>query len=177
MTRAFVGLGSNIDPERHVAQALRLLAARVRITGISTVYRTPAEDRPEQPAYYNCVIAIETDCTPAELQQAVLRPIEQALGRVRTEDKYAARTIDLDLIWYGDLVVENAALTPPDPHIRRRAFLARGLCELAPDLAWPGSGELVRAIAAGLPASGLEPLDAYTRRVRSAVGLKCEDPA
>ena len=175
MTRAFIALGSNIDPDRHVVQAVRLLAAQVRIVGISTVYRTPAEDRPEQPPYYNCVIAIETGGAPAEIQQAVLHPIEQALGRVRTADKYAARTIDLDLIWYDDLILNSAALTLPDPHIRRRVFLACGLRELAPELVWPGSGQTLAAIAAGLPAAAMEPLAAYTTLARNAAGLERDD--
>ena len=60
MARAFLSVGSNIDPAENVRRALELLCSHVRITGISTVYLTPAEDRPEQPSYYNCVVEVET---------------------------------------------------------------------------------------------------------------------
>src|SRR5262245_53443950 len=98
MTRAFIGVGSNIAPEENIREALRRLTQSVHVVSISTFYREPAIDRPEDPDFYNGVVAIDTDLPPGKLKGAVLRRIEAALGRRRSADKYAARTIDLDLL-------------------------------------------------------------------------------
>ena len=104
MARAFVAIGSNIDAAANVRAAVRALALRMPVVAISTVYRTEPEERPEQPPFYNCVVEINAEIAPLELKFQVLRPIEEALERRRTSDKYAPRTIDLDLILYDDLV-------------------------------------------------------------------------
>ncbi len=168
MARAFVALGSNIDPERNVPAALQRLAQAARVLGISMVYRTPAEGRPEQPAYYNCVAEVETAAAPLEFR-LTLRQIEAALGRRRTADKYAARTIDLDLILYDELVFESDELTLPDPLIARRAFLACGILELAPELRLPGSGRPIAEIAASIAGTEMEPLEDFTARLRRQI--------
>ena len=177
LPRAFIALGSNLDPERHIPAALRLLAERVRLVAVSTFYTSralppPQEgpddlrshsdreesgplDRPEQPDFYNGAVEIDTDLPPHELKYAVLREIEAALGRRRGADKYAAREIDLDLIWYDNLVVNEPDLILPDPEIAARPFLAVPLAELAPDL-FP---------AATAPAD-LRPLTGFTARLR-----------
>ncbi len=165
MARAFVSVGSNIDPARNVARALRQLAQHCPILGISTVYRTAPEYRPEQPWYLNCVVAVETAAPPAEFRR-VLREIEGELGRVRTADPYAPRKIDLDLILYGALVLQTEDLALPDPHILHRAYLARGLHELDPEMTLPGSGRSIAALAAALPAGDMEPLPPFTERLR-----------
>ncbi len=162
MTRAFIGMGSNIDPDRNLQEALRMLASRVRVLTISTVLETEPLGRPEQPRYYNCIAVIETALSPHELKLNVLRDIENRLGRVRGEDKNAARTIDLDLLLYGDLVVHEAGLELPDPDIPKRPFLARALAELAPDLILPGSGVAIAEIVRGLTSTGMKPLASYT---------------
>src|SRR5262249_13926867 len=102
MARAFIGIGSNIDPEKNIRQALRQLAQAVRLTAISTFYREPALERPDEPAFYNGVVAVETDLPPARLKQDLLRKIEADLGRRRSSDKFASRPIDLDLLLYDD---------------------------------------------------------------------------
>jgi 2-amino-4-hydroxy-6-hydroxymethyldihydropteridine diphosphokinase len=161
-----VSVGSNIDPYYNVRSALSLLRRQVRIVGISTVYLTPAEDRPEQSAYYNCVVGIDTQLPALQFNVLVLKPIEAALGRVRTEDKYAARPIDLDLIIYGDVVLKTEALVLPAPEIRTRPYVAVPLRELSPELRLPGSDETIAKIAGTLPRGKMEPLDAYTRLLR-----------
>jgi 2-amino-4-hydroxy-6-hydroxymethyldihydropteridine diphosphokinase len=166
MTRAFIAVGSNIEPARNVREALRRLALDEVIAGISTVYRTPAEGRPGQPKYYNCVVEIETATAPRDLKFRVLRRIEKELGRERTADKDAPRTIDLDLIWYGEVVMKAAHLVLPDPQIARRPFLAVPLCQLAPGLVIPGCSLRVCDAAAGLPRGGMEPLVAYSKSLR-----------
>ena len=166
MARAFIALGSNIAPADNVRNALRLLSEHARIAAISTVYRTRPIARPEQDDYYNCVIEIETDTPPQDLRGRVLRTIEDRLGRTRSEDKSAARTIDLDLILYDDLVLDTADLRLPDPEIASRPFLAIPLSELAPHLALPGSAIRVSEAADSLPRGDMTPLAWYTEQLR-----------
>jgi len=167
MTRAFVGIGSNIAPEENIFKAVRQLAQSTLLASISTFYRVPAIDRPEEPAFYNGVVSIDTDLPPAKLKWEVLRPIEAALGRHRSADKYASRTIDLDLLLYDDSVVSTGDLILPDPEILKRAFVAIPLCELAPALVLPGSGIPIRQVADQFPTENMEPLREYTRQLQN----------
>ena len=95
---AFVAVGSNIDPQAHISKAFDLLQRHVRVTSASTFYVTPSLGRPELPEYRNGVLKIETSLLPRSLKFKVMRPIEDELGRIRSEDRYASRTIDLDVI-------------------------------------------------------------------------------
>lgn len=174
MARAFIGVGSNIEPEQNVRAAILRLAQDTRLVGLSMVYRTEALSRPEQPPYLNCVAEIETDALPLEVKRAILRPIESSLGRRRTADKYAARTIDLDLIVYDDLVLDEPGLQLPDRDILVRPFLAIPLFELAPELVLPGLGLPIRDIAARLPRDGMAPLERYAIRLCEEAG--CAGP-
>jgi 2-amino-4-hydroxy-6-hydroxymethyldihydropteridine diphosphokinase len=169
MARAFVAVGSNINPAANVRAAMGALALRATIVAISTVYRTKAEGLREQPAFYNCVIEIRTEIPPRELKFQVLRRIESYLGRRRTADKCAPRTIDLDLILYDDLVLNTTGLSLPDPHILERPFLAIPLGQLAPDLILPGTTLRMADLAASLPADKMRPLAAYTARLRTEI--------
>jgi len=142
MPRAFIGVGSNIAPQENIREALRRLAQSVLIVSISTFYREPAIGRPDDPDFHNGVVEIDTDLAPITLKGKVLRGIEASLGRGRSRslDKFASRTIDLDLLLYDDLVVSSAELTLPHPDILKRAFVAVPLYEIAPTLVLPGSG-------------------------------------
>jgi 2-amino-4-hydroxy-6-hydroxymethyldihydropteridine diphosphokinase len=162
MDRVFIGIGSNIDPAKNVQAAIHSLAQRTRVVAVSTVYLTEALDRPEQAPYYNCVAEIETDQLPQELKNSVLRPIENELGRMRTSDKYAPRTIDLDLIVYGDRAMDSEDMLLPDPDILKRPFLAVPLRELAPDLVLAGYGLRIADIADSLSQGGMKPLKDYS---------------
>lgn len=166
MTRAFIGVGSNIKPAENVRAALHSLARQTRLVAISTVYLTAALGRPEQPPYYNCVAEIETEAPPAAIKFGLLRNLETQLGRHRTQDKYAPRTIDLDLIVYGDLVLDETGLRLPDPEILERPFLAIPLLELAPALVLAGHGQPLREVAAAMPRSGMQGLPDYTERLQ-----------
>src|SRR5512146_1192969 len=166
MTRAFIGVGSNIEPAENVRVAIRALARQAHLVGVSMVYLSDALDRPEQPPYYNCVAEIETELPPAEIKFGMLRAIENKLGRQRTQDKYAPRTIDLDLIVYGDLTLDAEGIRLPDPDIPERPFLAVPLAELAPDLVLAGYGLRVGEIAARLPQDGMKPLPDYAALLR-----------
>lgn len=162
-------MGSNIEPEENVKKALQLLASKVRIVGISTIYSSEAEGRSKQPSYYNCVIEIETDIPPKELKHTVLRKLEVELGRKRTRDKDAPRTIDLDLILYGDLVQKTKDLVLPDPQIPNRPFLAIPLHELEPDLILPGIGLPIKKAAAHLQPVIMIPLKSYTGLLKKEI--------
>lgn len=168
---AFVSVGSNIQPAENVRAAIRHLDQLARLKGVSTVYRSPALGRPEQPPYYNCVVELETEASPAKIKLA-LRRIEEEMGRVRTDDKYAARTIDLDLIVYDELALDTVELKLPDPDILERPFLAVPLWELAPDLVLPGLGLPIRDIAAKFRRASMEPLWDYTTLLRKDAGLE-----
>ncbi len=170
MTSAFIAVGSNINPAFNVCEALRHLGQLETVVSISTVYRTPAQGRPEQAPYDNCVVKIETNKRPRVLKYRILRGIEDELGRTRGKDKFAARTIDLDLIWYDQVIMEMAGLVLPDPDITERPFLAIPLCQLAPELAFPDSGLRVCDVAKRLSAKDMQPLKAYSAMLRKELG-------
>ncbi|MHB1457323.1 MAG: 2-amino-4-hydroxy-6-hydroxymethyldihydropteridine diphosphokinase [Armatimonadota bacterium] len=165
MSRVFIGVGSNINPETNIPDALSFLAHHSKIQGISTFYRTSPIYRPDQTPFINGVFEIQTDLTPSELKH-ILRQIESKLGRIRTDDKYASRTIDLDILVYDDLIITSPELTIPDPDIRNRAFAAIPLCELAPDLIIPGLAEPISDIAKSFEADQMDPLIGFTDLLR-----------
>lgn len=169
MALAFIGAGSNIRPVQNIKRAVRLLSRSVRINKISTVYCTEPEDRPGQPLYFNCVIEVETDAAPLELKYKILRKIEEELGRIRSRDKYAPRTIDLDIILYDALSFKTDDLEIPDPHISSRPFLANALLEIAPDLVLPGKGLHIRDIALKIGRERMRPLEKYTKALRREI--------
>ncbi|HPO15699.1 MAG TPA: 2-amino-4-hydroxy-6-hydroxymethyldihydropteridine diphosphokinase [Candidatus Hydrogenedentes bacterium] len=159
---AYISVASNLEPERNILEALRRLAERCRIEAISEFYVTKALDRPDQPDYLNGVIRVAGEWTPRALKFEVLRPIETALGRVRTADKYAARTIDLDLVLFGTQVIREPDLVVPDPEVRTRVFLAAALLDIAPDLVMPDTGEALADVADSERAGTLLKAEAFT---------------
>jgi 2-amino-4-hydroxy-6-hydroxymethyldihydropteridine diphosphokinase len=166
---AFLSLGSNIEPERNILEAVRLLSHHVRVLKASTVYLTEPLQRKSQPAYYNCVIKIATEFDARKLKFDVLRPIEEELGRKRTEDKFASRTIDIDIILYGNLVVSTKELILPDPDIQRRAFLAIPLSEIEPDLVFPIGNKPIRDIADRFKKPKMMELKSFTEALQGLV--------
>jgi dihydroneopterin aldolase/2-amino-4-hydroxy-6-hydroxymethyldihydropteridine diphosphokinase len=171
MDDAFIAVGSNIEPERHIPAAFETLKQRVRITDVSTFYQTEPLGGRAQPPFLNGVWRVETAAPPRSLKFDVLRTVEQELGRVRTDDKYAARVIDLDLILYGETVIEEPGLVLPDPDIQRRPFIAVPLLGLAPDLVLPDTGQQLADLVASMATRGLEPVDAFTRDLRRRLRL------
>ena len=161
----YVGVGSNIAPERNVPAALDLLSDKVELTGVSTFYRTSPIARPDQPPFANGVLAIATDLAPRQVKQ-LLCAVEVKLGRRRTVDRHARRTIDLDLLILGDLVIDDERFRLPDPDIRLRPFVALPLLELAPDLILPDTLEPLVQVAAGLSGADLAPDDELTAVLR-----------
>jgi dihydroneopterin aldolase/2-amino-4-hydroxy-6-hydroxymethyldihydropteridine diphosphokinase len=133
---------------------------------VSTFYKTVPVERPEQPSFINGVVEIETDIAPKELKHSILRGIESELGRNRTDDKYAARTIDLDILLYDDLVTETDDLQIPDPDIRQRPFVAVPLFELDPDLILPDSGTPINRVVDSLAGHNMQPMKEFSESIR-----------
>lgn len=128
--RAFLGLGSNLgDRVRHLADAI---AAIPDVVGVSPTYETDPVGGPEQGPYLNLVVELDTDRTPRELLE-LCRSLEAAAGRVRTE-RWGPRTLDVDVLLVGDLVVDEPDLQVPHPRLWERAFVLIPLADLAPDL-------------------------------------------
>jgi len=172
MPTVYISIGSNIDPELNIPAALGFLRANGCITAISTIYRNPALDSPDAPSFYNGMIEFETCWSPRELKFDVLRKIEESLGRIRTDDKNADRTIDLDITVYGDIVIDDPEILIPDPGVLIRPFIAIPLMELAPDLILPGFDTRIADIVESLPACDMSPLDEFTAALRGEIGEK-----
>lgn len=159
MARIWISVGSNIDPARHVRSAIAELRRSFGPLQVSTVYQTPAVGFEGSP-FYNLVVGAETEL-PAERVLARLDGIEQANGRVRGAEKFSARTLDLDLLCYGDLVAEVAGKRLPHADILRYDFVLRPLAELAPDERHPQSGRTYAELWAAMASesdSSMEPV-------------------
>jgi 2-amino-4-hydroxy-6-hydroxymethyldihydropteridine diphosphokinase len=140
--RVFVGLGSNLgDAPAAVRQAVQALGALdgTQVVAVSGLYRSAPVDA-EGPDFINAVTELQTALEPEALLQA-LQAIEQAHGRLRPY-RHAPRTLDLDLLLYGQRQLQLPALTLPHPRLHERAFVLRPLLELAPALAHPALGPL-----------------------------------
>ncbi len=168
MPRVFVSVGSNLDPETNVRRAMRLLHSELGIRAISTFYRTPALKRPADPPFANGVVEVGDALGPLEIKKR-LRQIEQALDRERTADRFAPRTVDLDLIIYGDEVMSSDQLTLPRPDVVERPFVAIPLLELAPDLILPDSRKSLRSVVSSLAPYPMQPLGELTQKLRTEV--------
>ena len=150
MAKAFVGIGSNLgEPERQIAAALELLRAEdgIEVVAVSSLRETEPVGYRDQPNFLNGAAALETELSPRELLERLLA-IERRLGRKRgTGPRFGPRTIDLDLLVYGDEVVNEPGLTVPHPRLAERRFALEPLAELDPLLEIPGHGS-VRALLA-----------------------------
>ncbi|GMW02855.1 MAG: hypothetical protein AMXMBFR84_39910 [Candidatus Hydrogenedentota bacterium] len=166
---AYVSVGSNIRPEDHIVAALERLHRETAITSISTFYRTAPLGRPEQPEFLNGLVAVRTDLPPRQLKYDVLRNIEDRLGRLRSDDKDAARTIDLDIVLYDNWIVEEPDLRIPDPDLWIRPFLAVPLLEVAPDTVLPTTGEPLRALVSAMDVGGLREEKEFTACLRASL--------
>jgi len=166
---AYVSVGSNIEPECHIEAGLDLLLKKVGVTGVSTFYRTEPIGRPDDPHYLNGVFEIQTDMPASDIAALVLYPIESRQGRVRTEDKYAPRTLDLDLVLYNDLESCTSRLRLPHPDIER-VFVRDPIRELLsrPGFQHPFQRKMLELLGAQLATDVIGiPLKAFTRRLRA----------
>ena len=149
MTTAFVGLGANLGArEETLRRAVELLGAAddVDVLAVSQLRETDPVGVVDQPHFVNGAVAIETARAPRDLLDLLLE-IERSLGRVR-EERWGPRTIDLDLLVYGDEVVDEPGLRVPHPRLHERRFALEPLAELQPDLDVPGWGEVSTLLSA-----------------------------
>lgn len=156
--RAYVGLGSNLgDRAAHLLLGLSALSRlpKTHLLRLSPVYETDPVG-PPQPPYLNMVAELETELSPTGLLAEMLR-VEKALGRERRE-RWGPRTLDLDLLLYGDLVLEEAGLSVPHPRLHERAFVLVPLLDLLPEGRHPLLGQSFAELLASLDASSVRPL-------------------
>lgn len=152
MPTVLITLGSNIAKEQNLPQAIELVRNQPTITvvAVSPIYETaPVGGSAAQPTFYNAAMQIETTLTFAALR-ALLRSIETALGRVRTNDKFAPRPIDLDIAFYGQESFTFAGKCIPDPDAIRFPHLILPLADIAPEWCDANSGFTLRQIADAL---------------------------
>ncbi len=148
--RAFIGLGANLGHrEATIARAVELVsqAEGVDIVAVSSLRETEPWGPVEQPPYLNGAVEVETDLRPRALLE-VLLGVEHALGRDRSGERWGPRTIDLDLLLYEDVDVDEPGLTVPHPRLHERLFALEPLAELAPDAVVPGLGTVAELLAA-----------------------------
>ena len=151
MTRAYVGLGANLgDRERTLREAVSALSAEdgIEVVAVSALRETEPVGVGEQPLYLNGAAELETALAARKLLGRLLA-VEQRFGRVRVPGEQGPRTLDLDLLLYGDDVIEEDGLTVPHPRLHERRFVLEPLAELAPGLVVPGRGD-VESLLSGL---------------------------
>jgi 2-amino-4-hydroxy-6-hydroxymethyldihydropteridine diphosphokinase len=158
MTVAYIGMGANLPssagpPQATLAAALERLAALGRIAAKSSLYSTEPVGYSDQPRFMNAVVALETDADARRLLEALMR-IEKEFGRDRAHAILnGPRTLDLDILLFGDCVIDEPGLHLPHPRLAERAFVLVPLNEIAPEATEPRSGatvaELLRRLATG----------------------------
>jgi 2-amino-4-hydroxy-6-hydroxymethyldihydropteridine diphosphokinase len=149
MARAYVGLGANLG-EREVTlrRALELLAATpgIEVVAVSSFRETDPVGFLDQPPFLNAAAALETSLPARELLAALLA-VERGLGRTREGPRFGPRTVDLDLLLYGDEILDEPGLEVPHPRLHERRFALEPLAELAAELTVPGRGRVADLLA------------------------------
>jgi 2-amino-4-hydroxy-6-hydroxymethyldihydropteridine diphosphokinase len=147
VTRAYVGLGANLgDREGTVRRALELLGRRVRIVAVSSTRETEPWGYADQPPFLNAAAAVETELRARELLEELFA-VERELGRTRAGPRFGPRTIDLDLLLFGEESIDEPGLTVPHPRLHERRFALEPLAELDPALIVPGRGAVAALLA------------------------------
>jgi 2-amino-4-hydroxy-6-hydroxymethyldihydropteridine diphosphokinase len=135
---AYIGIGSNMgDRQAYCQEAVRFIARfpKTSLIAVSSLYETSPLERTDQEWFINCVTAVRTTLSPRELLQAC-QEVEQFLGRKRSV-RFGPRTIDLDILFYGDRVIQGPEVTIPHPRAHQRRFVLEPLAEIAPELEHP----------------------------------------
>lgn len=149
MTSVLLSLGSNQQPEQHLRAAIAALRERFGAIGVSPTYRTAAVGF-DGPAFLNNAVTIDTDLELESLD-AWLHQLEDRHGRDRSGPRYSDRTLDIDVVFFGDLIVRGPGkLRIPRPELKH-AFVLKPLADIAPDFVDPVSGQPLRALWAAHP--------------------------
>jgi 2-amino-4-hydroxy-6-hydroxymethyldihydropteridine diphosphokinase len=149
MPVAYIGLGANLgEPRQQLTEALTAMSGlpETRLAAHSSFYRSAPLGYADQPEFVNAVAALDTRLTPGALLEG-LQGIERRQGRERSFPN-APRTLDLDLLLYGEEIIARPGLTVPHPRMHQRAFVLKPLLELAPDAVIPGKGPALPYLAA-----------------------------
>jgi len=186
MAVAYIGFGANLpsaagSPAATLAAAVERLASFGQVTARSRLYSTAPVGYAEQPRFLNAVVEVETDLSPRELLVSLLG-IEREFGRDRASAiANGPRTLDLDILLYGDLMVSEPGLETPHPRLAEREFVLVPLNEIAPDVRDPRSGAKVKELLEGLRAKLAEDLHQTKNEVVAIesncwrVGMDCDD--
>ena len=153
--QTIIAIGSNVEKERHLPEAIRLLRRhrRIEVRDVSRFFESASIGGPADAGdFFNAAVIACTDLTPEELRSE-LRYLEDVLGRVRTEDRNAPRTIDLDIAYYGDVVAQFADWQLPDPEAATSAHIAIPIADVAPSFVDPVSGKTTYDLMLGVSAS------------------------
>lgn len=154
----YLALGTNLgDKQTNLRAARRALSPAVTLRACSPIYRTPPWGYTNQADFLNQVVCGDTQLAPLDLL-AFLKTMEHNLGRMPTF-RYGPRVIDVDILFYDDLVLQSGPLSIPHPRLHERAFVLVPLADLAPDLRHPALGLTVRALLAAVDTRGVERLD------------------
>ena len=156
---AYIGIGSNLDdPERQVRRAIDALPRLPdsRFLRASRLFRTDPWGRTDQPAFVNAAAALSTGLSPRALLDELLA-IERAHGRHRDGTRWGPRTLDLDILLYGDTRIDEPGLEIPHPHLAERAFVLLPLADIDPGLLVPGRGRISELLQR-VDTNGCEPL-------------------
>jgi len=154
-TLVYLSLGSNIgDRETQLRDAQVRLGAAGKIVGVSSFYETQPVDFTRQPWFLNCAVALETRQTPQQLMTSILG-IEEKMGRRRVQKRRAQkkgpRTIDIDILLFGETILDSPELTIPHPAMHQRRFVLEPLAQLVPDALHPLLRKTIRQLRDALP--------------------------